>query len=174
MKRIMIITAAFILLGFFQACNDDPDGVTPGPSGSPSGKLVSASDCKHTASGKGLRVQDSNESAVEYSYNPASRVLTLRHINAAFNCCPGPLSASVVLVDSLITITEKESKPSCDCNCLYDLDIEISHLPQKSWNIVFIEPYLSPPDLPLSFVVDLTASSSGRYAVPRARYPWGI
>ncbi len=170
MKHTLVIIAAFIFLVVFQSCNDDPSGMTPGDA---SGRLISASSCKQTASGSGPSVQGADESAVEYSYNPATRVLTLRHINAAFNCCPGPLSASVRVEDNLITISEKETKPSCDCNCLYDLDIEVFNLAQSSWSLVFVEPYLSTPDLPLAFSVDLKKQSSGRFAVPRIRYPWG-
>jgi hypothetical protein len=174
MKRTVVLAAILFTLSGLQACNDDNAGITPDTGDTPSGKLTAATECKSTATKPGVGVFASGESAVEYSYNAAARKLTLKHVNAAFNCCPGTLSASVHVEDNLITIIEKESEASCNCNCLYDLDIEISNLAQKSWNIVFVEPYLSSPDLPLSFVIDLTTSAAGRHAVPRAMYPWGI
>lgn len=174
MKQILTLAAVVLALSLLQACNNDNDVVTPETGDTPSGKLVSATECKSTLFKTDAAVFGSDESAVEYSYNTAARTLTLKHINTAFNCCPGTLSASVRIEGDLITIVEKESEASCHCNCLYDIDIEIRNLPRKSWNIVVVEPYLTSPDLPLSFAIDLAATPNGRHAVPRSMYPWGI
>ena len=171
MKRRLFIAALLLALGALQACNKDTGSINPNPTDKPAGKLIAASDCKSTATLVSNGVLSSGESAVEYAYDATKRTLTLKHINAAFNCCPGVLSATVSVEENLITIVEKESETSCNCNCLYDLDIEITNIARKSWRILFIEPYLAPPDLPLSFAIDLSTSSSGRHAVPRTGYP---
>jgi hypothetical protein len=71
-----------------------------------------------------------------------------------------------------IYIQEVEIGPSCDCNCLYDLNIEINGISSKLYHIQFIEPYIGDQN-ELFFDVDLSAHTEGSFGVVRTQYPWG-
>jgi hypothetical protein len=56
-----------------------------------------------------------------------------------------------------------------DCECLYDLDIQVNDLPPGTYGIK-----LSGSLGGLDVHVDLVAEPSGSYCEPRDRYPWGL
>jgi hypothetical protein len=173
MKHLIIFTCSVLFTLQLGACNEGDEGTTPVTEGVPTAELVSATDCKifqQFAVGPG----SSGESAVLYSYDAQTEILSLTHVNAGFNCCPGKLSARLNIENRTITIIEKEQEAACRCNCLYDLEIEVRDLPTGNWRILFIEPYLHADDALLSFYVDLAADPTGEHHVPRNHYPWGI
>jgi hypothetical protein len=112
-------------------------------------------------------------SCVLYSYDPSEQVLTLQHINSAFNCCPGKLSCKFSLKGDTIIIEESEREAACDCNCLFDLNMEISGVESRSYHIKMVEPYVEPAECIL-FEIDLEEQTEDTYCVIRKMYPWGI
>jgi hypothetical protein len=147
---------------------------SPGPGSA--GRLVGRTDCKSfgaISSGAAATVPTSDRECVEYDYDGRS-VLRLKHINAAFNCCPGTISADFLVEGGEIRIKEKETSSLCDCDCLYDLDYEFVGLARGVYTISVVGPYQPEGDPPLEFLVDLAGSSSGSFCVERTRYPWGF
>lgn len=112
---------------------------------------------------------------LEYEYD-GSGTLYLRHINAAFNCCPLSISTWALVSGDDITVHEEEDFGSgypCPCLCLYDVECVHYNVPRGIYTITVNEMNVWPPDLPLEFTVDLTESASGRLCVHRSEYPWG-
>jgi hypothetical protein len=174
MNRCLILPIVCILCIAFPACSEEDEGITPDDPSTPSGKLTSASECK-TFTGPALEAaMSATESCIEYSYDPAKQVLDLKHVNAGFNCCPGELSADISVEKNIITISEREREALCNCNCLYDLTIEIRNLMPGMYTIHMVEPYRHDADPELSFQVDLNAVPEGKSCVPRSYYPWGM
>lgn len=160
--RIPII----LLMICLTACSEEEQSIKPVAS-APYGEVIYFSDCKTFSENVDAAFTDRNESAVEYSYDAKRRILTLKHINAAFNCCPGTISTVIHVEDALIQIREQESEALCNCNCLFDVEIEIRAIEQAEYRILFIEPYVHPNDIPISFSIDLSTSMAGRFSVPR-------
>jgi hypothetical protein len=146
-----------------------------GGSTEPYGRLVSRTDCHShsvaTAAG-GEYETPGDMSCVDWQYSVADGVLSLKHINAAFNCCPGQITAGISISNDTITIVEREEQSMCDCSCLYDLEFEIRNLPPGSCTIRFVEPYVQPGDERLDFTVDLANLPAGMTCVYRGHYPW--
>jgi len=143
---------------------------------SPEGRLLRHSDCKSFIEGShNLSNYDHppSEECLEYHYD-GHGVLTLKHINAGFNCCPGTISADIVFRPGEIIIKEKEASSLCDCNCLFDLDYQLIHIRPGVYRISVKGPYQPESDPPLEFVVSLTQPVSGTFCVPRSQYPWAI
>ena len=114
-----------------------------------------------------------NVFCVEYSYDGNIDKLLIKHINARFNCCPGTLSVDNTYSNDTIIIQEFESAQLCNCNCLFDLDIEIVGIEPMPYQIIFIEPYCGNQEH-LIFKVDFSILEDGTYCVSRNQYPWGI
>ncbi len=132
--------------------------------------LVSHSECKD-----GLKSgeYEDNQSCIKYNYNENTKRLIIEHINAGFNCCPGELSCSSDINNDIITITEKEESAQCNCNCLFDLNIEIKSVVKKKFTVIIAEPYRG-EQAELKFEIDLNTEIEGEYCVIRNKYPWGI
>ena len=174
MKRLTLLPIILSLFFLCPACSEDEESVTPDAGGTPAGQLTSATDCK-TFNGPAVEsLLSSSESCVEYTYDAAQKTLSLKHVNAGFNCCPGKLSAAISLEENIITIVEREREAGCHCNCLFDLTFEITDLKPGAYRIVMVEPYRHADDPALSFLVDLTAEPSGQTCVARVHYPWGL
>lgn len=145
------------------------------PPGTPHGQLIRHSDCKSFLAVQGSTVtlsHSSSEECLEYIYDGQGH-LSLKHINAGFNCCPGTISADIVILAGEIIIKEKEASSLCDCNCLFDLDHEF----------VNIKPSL--PDFSQRALSTARRASAGIRCVPerpglgnvlrpRKKYPWGL
>lgn len=114
-----------------------------------------------------------NMSVIQYSYDIKRSILTIKHINAGFNCCPGRLSTSVDISKNKIVITEKENEQGCKCLCLYDLEYAITGVPLDKYKVEIKEPYLGEQD-PHIFDIDLSVSTTGQHIVMRTEYPWEI
>ena len=138
------------------------------------GHLKGNSICKNNLMrGDTTVVTPDSLSHVEYSFDNEKKVLTFKHINAGFNCCPDSLYCKAELKGDTIIIQEYEQGGLCKCNCLYDLEIDVNGVDMKAYQIKFIEPYAKEQDK-LIFGIDLTTDSTGSYHVTRKRYPWGI
>ncbi|MBN1952512.1 MAG: hypothetical protein JW801_15020 [Bacteroidales bacterium] len=166
--RPYLFTLTALLLILWISC----DTPTIGP-GIIEGELVDHSECKLSKSAlEGTETPDTL-SCVEYSYDASTRILTLRHINAAFNCCPGELGCIISEEENVISIRETEEAPMCDCNCLYDLEISISGVEKDSYTIEIDELYI-PEENDLSFGINLKQKTEGSVCVVRKVYPWGL
>lgn len=170
MRVINFFGTAIVCALLFFGCQGSGDSANES---TVSGKVISNSECKkHAATNSQSLIEDDHRiSSIEYSYNPSTKILSISHINAGFNCCPGKLSCNAKLTGSTITITESEEKSLYDCLCLYDLNIEIAGVELQKYSIVTIEPYVG--NLPkLNFDIDLTKTTFGTYKVVRDSYPW--
>lgn len=134
----------------------------------PAGELVDIQGCKASSATVAGGVS-ADRDCIEYSY--WGRSLSLKHVNAALNCCP-EVHARVTVSADTIFIIEKEIVGGCHCLCLYDLRYRVVHLPVGTYRVIVSEEYLTDGDQPLEFTMDLRASTSGMYCVPRYHYPW--
>ncbi len=135
-----------------------------------SGTLTAYSDCKNGTKSAGV---PDNKSCAEYSFDKQTQLLKINHINAGFNCCPDKLYSTIWFSNDSIYIQESEAAALCRCNCLYDLKFEIDDVEQKTYTVVFIEPYAKDQNK-LIFDIDLKKSDTGKFCVLRKKYPWGI
>lgn len=137
-----------------------------------SGEIVNSSSCKSELKST-FKFADTPDtlSCIHYEYNPVDKKLSLTHINAGFNCCPEGFYVETSLDDNTITIQEFENESLCDCNCLYDLEIELTEVEQKAYMLDFIEPYADGLQK-ISFEIDLANDTIGEYCVIRKKYPW--
>ena len=179
---VALVTVAGLLF-VMAGCSDSNNTVTEPELIPLMGSTVSAGDCKvfedfHAGDGTG-----SDQDCIEFEYDGES-VLSIKHINAAFNCCPDSFGVEVNLEGNVITIVEQEYLTyPCYCLCLYDMEYSVANVKPGTYTIRVIEPYLlasnmvdDPPGPPplLQFSVDLRATPSGMFCVERNTYPWGI
>ncbi len=162
---ISLLAASLFLTGCEESTGDSQTGPIEG-------ELVSYSNCKVFKSTLQQGDYNENTSCVTYSYNSKDKKLSLKHINAGFNCCPGVLYCNIQVSGDSIIITEFEEAPGCHCNCLFDLNIVVRGVEIKNYIIKLDEPYCGDQDK-LIFSIDLNKSSSGEYCVNREIYPWG-
>lgn len=139
--------------------------------GDPTGVLMEYFGCKQSQSqGSDNHVSvfstGTYDDCINYLYD-GEGTLTLRHINAKFNCCPVEITAEIEFSGNLITITEREEDQLCDCICLFDLDYEIINLGPGRYTIRVIEPYVRGEEEVLEFTVDLFSAASGSYCLER-------
>lgn len=142
--------------------------------GTASGRLIRYSGCKSfPVSQEELEaaIHPPSEECLEYYYDGQSRLM-LKHINAAFNCCPGTISADLVILPGEIRIKEKEASSLCDCHCLFDLDFELLNIKPGIYRMSVKGPYQPEDEPPLEFVVVLKGPVSGTFCAPRKKYPW--
>ncbi|MBN2482267.1 MAG: hypothetical protein JXB19_11025 [Bacteroidales bacterium] len=138
------------------------------------GQVVSHTTCKYgLKSISGTEIFPDSLTCVHYSFDSAIKKLAIKHINGGFNCCPESLYCDVSLRNDTIIIQEFEAAALCNCNCLFDLDIELFGVNSKKYQIRFIEPYAG-NQLEINFEVDLTNEHEGSFCVTRKQYPWGI
>lgn len=169
-KRLVPILFCLVALALFwvPSCKSNeainPDAV---------GILKLYEGCKPT--GKSMSEYEigafSNEDCIEYHYN--GQKLTLKHINGAFNCCPGKITADIEIDGNMITISEKEKEAGCFCLCLFDLEYEISNIESGEYTIFINQLYLEDNDQVLEFTLQLFPGTSGTFCLPRNHYPWG-
>lgn len=136
----------------------------------PSATLTERSNCKPHYQGKPADELFFLPECLHYEYDSAG-TLILKHINAAFNCCPDTIFAKIVILPDEILIKEFEAGWEwCNCSCLYDLDYRIDNLPPGMWRIGVYYAYLSKR---LEVTLDLTAPVTGEYCEERNDDPWG-
>ena len=138
----------------------------------PNGELVSSGDCKTFFRAPSQIETPPDMDCIEYHYDE-NYVLSIKHVNSGFNCCPLILAYLDITEDS-ITIKEVDSINGCHCLCLFDLEYMITDLTPGRYRIRVLEPLLPESDDPLDFELDLFAPCSGSVCVTRSQYPWGF
>jgi hypothetical protein len=166
-KLAVLLTATAMLL--IVSCENQKEITETGITG----KLTNSSECKSLKSGNLKSDIPDSLSCIDYSYDTANHKLTMKHINAGFNCCPGKLSCTVSAINDTIFIRESEKQQGCDCDCLFDLDIELQGVDQNKYQVRFIEPYADGQE-ELNFEMDLILNNEGAFCVVRKGYPWGV
>ncbi|MCX6224158.1 MAG: hypothetical protein NTV01_05330 [Bacteroidia bacterium] len=139
----------------------------------PSVNLVSSSKCK----GHGLKAnadQAFDQDCIQYFWLTGD-TLSIRHVNAGFNCCPGGFDVGLSVVGDTLVITEAENSSMCDCNCLYDLNYKLTGISKNTWWIRVKEPYIQQTEQKkILFKAELKKISEGEFCVTRTGYPWGV
>ncbi len=160
-----LIAAVFILAAVVHmSCDkgiessDNPDGV-----------LKKSSGCLDFVNAQKGELVPPCCSCADYEYNGGTLAIT--HLGACFNCCTN-VYAVITINGSLITIEEKESGETCYCNCLYQLEYEISNLPVGEYSIRFVELCHEEGDEALEFTINLETEPTGEYCAERNHYPW--
>jgi hypothetical protein len=165
-NSILLVAAVLFLT---PGCGNQEEA--PDPSGI-SGSLINQSECKNFKSGNLKFTTADTFSCVHFLYDDANNLLTLNHINAGFNCCPIEITCHVSQSKDTIIITESEKMPACNCDCLFDLDIEVQNVVKHVYQVKFIEPYALEMT-PLIIEMNLNEISQGEFCVIRKGYPWG-
>ncbi|MHC1774200.1 MAG: hypothetical protein AB9834_02185 [Lentimicrobium sp.] len=168
--RMKLLLSAFVATTLIFSCNHENETNQPSEV---IGQLVSQSGCKYYKSDAGISKVSDSLSCVEYTYEAAHNKLLLKHINAGFNCCPGNLSCDLTISNDTIFVQESEQHALCNCDCLYDLNIEVTGIENRLYQLQFIEPYIGDQE-PLNFSIDLQDAATGSYCVSRIYYPWGF
>jgi hypothetical protein len=127
------------------------------------GGLAGSSGCNLNSDGS-----DTVEECIVYDYD-GEGLLTLTHVNAYFNCCPGEFLIDIVVSENTIVINEDETMAGCDCRCLFDLDMEVHYLVPGEYTIEVHGTYSYISGGPLVFTVDFSGPASGSYC---RDYPW--
>jgi hypothetical protein len=135
--------------------------------------LTGKSDCKSNKSAEINQAVTNSQSCIDYSFDQAAKKLTLKHINAGFNCCPGNISCIVSYRSDTIVIQEVEEKSQCNCDCIYDLDMVVDGVEAGKYQLRVIEPYVG-NQAKLNFELDLRNQKQGSWCVTRTQYPWGL
>lgn len=134
-------------------------------------RLLGNPQCNYLKSSGNISETFDSQSCVDFEFDGDNRKLILKHLNAAFNCCPESLWCTVDYHNDTIRIQEFERSIGCKCNCLYNLDIEIEGVEQGKYWLKLNEPYLGGQE-PLVFQVDLWSLKKGQFCVARSNYPW--
>lgn len=166
---IMLLCSLFLLIIPATSCDDTTPSGTSGED--PSGYLLVTSGCKAFALEAGGDVPGPDQDCFEYSYDRSGE-LSITHINAGFNCCPGEITADIDITNHVITITEHEEMQLCRCNCLFDVEYRIENIPPGLYTIRFVEPYTEEGDEPLECMINLQDDPAGSCCVTRDHYPW--
>jgi hypothetical protein len=147
------------------------DGPAPCVHDQASGSMVGHSECKPYIPAGSKIDHLSNEDCIDYSFSAG--VLSFRHVNGAFNCCPASIGGAVYVGEDLIVVVESETYDPypCPCLCLFDVDYQIVNLPPGQYT-VRIEGLNLPESQYLETVVDLITTPAGSYCVERTTYPW--
>ena len=172
MATIAMVIAAVVLALSLIGCGDKAI-TTQQTDENPAGKVTGYTDCKRGPDAASQADTSAVKDCIEYTYDGHS-VLTLKHVNAGFNCCPDSLLAAFHVSVGEIIIDESEDLTTggCHCLCLYDLNYEITGLAPGHYNIRVNQPYLKSGAAVLDFSMNLTSATSGSFCVTRNFYPW--
>ncbi|HNW97699.1 MAG TPA: hypothetical protein PKK00_04720 [Bacteroidales bacterium] len=137
------------------------------------GQVIKYTKCKSEYdSGYTPVITPDSLSCIDYAYDESNKKLSIKHINAGFNCCPDSLYCNVSASKDTIIIQEFQKKNGCKCNCLYDLDIVLNGVQAEKYIIKFVEPFANDQEK-LMFKLDLTKENQGLFTAIRKKYPWG-
>lgn len=110
-------------------------------------------------------------SCIRFDYDGTS-LLTLKHLNAGFNCCPGKFDVSIEVKGDSLIIREDENQQGCKCNCLFNLDILVGNLSPAAYHVRFVEPYADYSIPQLIFDLNLKKVPNGQFCVTRPEGWW--
>ncbi len=145
MRKNVLLLSLLVFSLIIAGCEREKQQVTA--------TLKDHSGCKNMKSASDSDVPNT-QSCINWAYDNSTGVLSLTHVNAGFNCCPDKLSCDISLVGDTLVVKEKEKSALCNCNCLFDLFIEINNLEPQSYIIRIGEPYCGEQQK-LIFNVDL-------------------
>jgi hypothetical protein len=134
---------------------------------------VELSACKNNQTPSTFKGTSDTLSCIDYTYDPIKKALTINHINAGFNCCPGKISCTAILSGDTLIIEESESASLCDCNCLYDLTFTIDNIDNTFDYLMIKEPYWGGLGS-IGFKISLENQKEGSWCTNRKNYPWGM
>jgi len=163
-KTFFLFISILLLIG----CNESNKATSKG------GLIKDLSKCGGFDDRKTRNVKINFKNDTSYiSYNYKDNILFLTHYNAKFNCCPKSISAESTIDNNNIIIkeTENTSSQSCDCMCLYDLEVKVDNIISNIYEISFDEAYGNDE---INFTVDLDNNTSGTLSYERQYYPYGI
>lgn len=139
----------------------------------PTISLTGNTECK----GAGLKAGEdhsSSQDCVLYRWVPGD-TLFIRHVNAGFNCCPEGFRTELNISGDTIVISEYENSALCDCNCLFDLEYELTGINRGNWWIRVEEPYVQQPgQMKIIFRANLKKMEQEEFCITRSEYPWGM
>ena len=110
-------------------------------------------------------------SCIQYAYDGDS-ILVIKHVNAGFNCCPEAFAVDIEIKGDSLIIREDDVKQLCKCNCLYDLEITVHNLPEDTYHVRIVEPYVREGVQRLVFDLDLKNHPEGEQCVTRPLGWW--
>jgi len=162
-----LLIAIFTIIAIVMAACDEKESlpITFGLTNNP--------ECKSFDKSAALNEKADSLSCIEYSYNSESKTLTMKHINAGFNCCPGKISFDAIFRNDTLIIEESETSSLCDCNCLYDLEMEFKNIVDEKFQVMIIEPYCGDCEK-IIFEINLKSKRNGEWCSVRKNYPWGM
>lgn len=169
-QKIVFVLIVLAAIFFIDACEkekEEKSGLVF------SGELTSHTGCKSFKTTGVLSDIPDTLTCVNYTFDALTNKLVIKHINAGFNCCPDILYCIITLNSDTIIIQENEKEALCNCNCLFDLDMEITGVETSKYQVRFIEPYAGDQE-ELQFEMDLTKHPDGSVCVVRKQYPWGV
>lgn len=134
--------------------------------------LVSFTKCKNRGL-KSAADHSTNQDCIQYTWVKGD-TLKIKHVNAGFNCCPEGFRTELKVSGDTLIITEFENSSLCDCNCLYDLDYNLTGISKGIWWIKVVEPYVQIDAEKFSFRVDLSNTDAKEYCITRTGFPWGM
>ncbi len=173
--RLGLVAALVVFLSLIQiqGCGSDTSGPEDVGGGVMRGSLVSATSCKDPEF-LGTDAAPADLDCINWDYG-SSGDLSIIHVNAGLNCCPGRIQADIMIRGDSILVKEDEGEDSypCRCLCLYDLEYEFTGIDEGTYTVIFIEENLPDGDKPLAVTVDLAAEPEGSLCLPRTNYPWG-
>ncbi len=166
-KTLFLILAYSLIIILTPSCEKDDNS---SENTNFSGELIKHSKCKERGPISVREDTADTLSCVKYLFD--NNKLKLKHINAGFNCCPDSLYVNASLNGDTIVIKEFEASNNCKCECLYDLNIELTGLDTKKYHVKFVEPYVK-KQKEILFDIDLKNDDEGKFCVVRKNYPWG-
>ena len=117
-------------------------------------KDFSYDGCKNTSS------KSSIDEYIEYK-TVDENYLSVKHVNALFNCCPGKLIVNAIIDSAKLIITEDEEEHACDCICHYDLNYKIGPLEYGEYHFIVKSLYLTDTE----FILDFSSSTDTTHYV---------
>jgi hypothetical protein len=165
MKKIIVF---IILFSIIYSCKKDENKTTVNDLKT---KVLSVSDCKL----KSAEIAENyiSQECVVYDYDGSS-VLLLKIENIAFNCCFDTLVATTQVLNNNIVVSPKVTGDECHCDCVYDINLEITSLNQGEYLFKLVEPIMGTGNDTLKFSIDLRESIKDTFCVTRNGYPWII
>jgi len=75
---------------------------------------------------------------VRVEVDPATARVTVIHDAALYNCCPDPIHYDVAFGDATLMVVEHTLIDApCDCDCCWELGVEIPDAPPGPWQVWF-------------------------------------
>jgi hypothetical protein len=124
------------------------------------------SECLGSFGGRSLDDTDSPLECMEWSLDGAG-TLSLKHVNAVYNCCIDSITVTTTIGGNVIEIVETEylMNGGCDCVCPYNITFQISDVAAEPYTIqVFAKySYGEEPVLLFEFTLDLGSTPTGSF-----------